>query len=312
LFYFFFDSLQPFNQLHLIITMISSYLTVAFLSVGAMASPLPKRQTSTTVTITDTVVFQYALGLEHMENQFYTQGLSQFDAAAFAGAGFAPLVRERFQQIAEHEATHVTLLTAALGTEAPQPCSYTFPYTDVKSFAALSQIFEGVGTSAYLGAAGFITDKGNLETAGSILSTEARQASWVASAVNQDTPWSGPFEIPLDFNQVTTLAAPFITSCPSSNPTLPFKAFPSLAVSPAAPTAGTSITLSFTGSTTGLFLSLLTGLSTISVPIENNQVTLPSNLTGTVYAIVTQTSGDVTDATTVAGPAILQFPDNSF
>jgi rubrerythrin len=288
--------------------MISSRLSALVFVIGAIASPLPKRDS---VTITDTIVFQYALGLEHIEQQFYTQGLQQFDESAFASAGFAPIVRQRFQQIAEHETTHANLLTKALGNLAPQPCTYTFPYTDVKSFAALSQVFEGVGTSAYLGAAGFITDKDNLEIAGSILTTEARQAAWVASSVNSDTPWSGAFEVPLDFNQVTTLASAFIVSCPTSNPSLPFKAFPGLTLSPAMPSEGATVTLSFDGSSTsGLYLSLLTGLSTISVPIENGSATLPSNLAGTVYAIVTKSNGTVSDDATVAGPTILQFPDN--
>jgi hypothetical protein len=62
-------------------------------------------------------------------------------------------VRGRFAQIASHEAAHVAFLTKALGDQAPQPCEYNFPYTDPKSFAALSVILEGVGTAAYTGAA---------------------------------------------------------------------------------------------------------------------------------------------------------------
>lgn len=61
-------------------------------------------------------------------------------------------------QIADHEATHVKFLATALGDKATQPCTYKFPYNDPKSFAALSMVLEGVGVSAYLGAAMFITD----------------------------------------------------------------------------------------------------------------------------------------------------------
>lgn len=85
--------------------------------------------------------------LEHLENAFYRDALAQFDAAAFESAGFPAWVRGRFSQIAEHEASHVAVLSGALGDAAVQACEYTFPYTDPKSFAALSAVIENVGVS---------------------------------------------------------------------------------------------------------------------------------------------------------------------
>jgi hypothetical protein len=35
-------------------------------------------------------------------------------------------VRGRFEQIAEHEASHVAFLTKALGEKAPEACTYSF------------------------------------------------------------------------------------------------------------------------------------------------------------------------------------------
>jgi len=67
-------------------------------------------------------------------------------------------------------------------------------------------IIEGVGTSAYLGAARFIVNKDILTAAGSILTTEARHAAWISDAVRKESPWSGPFDVPLGFNQVFSLA----------------------------------------------------------------------------------------------------------
>src|SRR4051794_36650722 len=96
--------------------------------------------------------------------------------------------------------------------------TFPSPYTDPKSFAALSQVLEGVGASAYTGAAQLPTNKASLTAAPSTLATKARHASWVASAVNMVTPWGTAFETPLGLNEVFTLAAGFITSCPSSNP----------------------------------------------------------------------------------------------
>lgn len=46
--------------------------------------------------------------------------------------------------------------------------------------------------------------------------------------MNGQSPFPAAYDIPLDFNQVYSLAALFITSCPESNPALPVKAFPVL------------------------------------------------------------------------------------
>lgn len=107
----------------------------------------------------------------------------------------------------------------------------------------------------------------------------------------------------------TLSSAAFITSCPSSNPALPVKAFPALTVTPAAPKIGEKVTVKYNGTTSGVFLSLFTGLSTYSLPLSSGSATLPSNLTGTVYAVVSSNDTAVTDDTIVAGPAILLFPD---
>ena len=115
----------------------------------------------------DVKVLNYALTLEHLENAFYSGGLAQFDDKAFRDAGLPSGARVRFSEIALHEAVHVAILTAVLGDQATQPCTYslcvfffyewglrrvlrifalnTSPYDNVRSFTALSQRFEGVG-----------------------------------------------------------------------------------------------------------------------------------------------------------------------
>ncbi|KAG9038830.1 hypothetical protein FRB95_014379 [Tulasnella sp. JGI-2019a] len=279
---------------------------VAFVAALGFVSgtPVVKRDAPT-----DTDILQYALTLEHLENAFYHEALGKFGAHAFNKAGFPSWVRGRFEQIAEHEKAHVGFLEAALGPAATKPCNYKFPYTDPKSFAALSMILEGVGVSAYLGAAQYIKTPGYLTAAGSILTTESRHAAWVASAVNKGTPWSGALDVPLSLDQVYSLAAGFITSCPPTNPTLPVKAFPSLTTSKAAP--GATITLTFNHTAGNYYLVVLSGLTTTYVPINNNnKATLPEGLAGTVYAVVTTSKDTVADDNTVAGPAVFVFPDN--
>ncbi|KAF9461156.1 ferritin-like domain-containing protein [Collybia nuda] len=195
---------------------------------------------------TETLLLNYALALEHLENAFYIGALRRFNQGAFAAAGYNPFARGRFVQIQEHEQAHVELLSQALGANATKPCNYTFPYNNVQSFAALSQLLEGVGTSAYIGALKNITAPDFVSVAASILSTEARHAAWVAAVPNKFAPWSGPFDTALTPNQTFTLAKSFIVDCPAENPPLNLNAFPTLNVSRGFP--GTNVTFTFDSS----------------------------------------------------------------
>lgn len=176
---FLFDFLFPFSLMKL-----STAFTSLLLTCVAVAA-LPSSNVKRAEAFDDNAVLNFALTLEHLENAFYIEGLAKYDEKAFSDAGFSPFVRGRFTQIAQHEKTHVEFLSKALGDKATKPCQYSFPHTDVKSFVALSQALEGVGVTAYSGAARFITNKDYLTAAASVLATEARHASWIASAVSK-------------------------------------------------------------------------------------------------------------------------------
>jgi len=274
-----------------------SFVVAALCVQQAVSHPLERR-------ITDIDVLNYALTLEHLENAFYTGGLANFSEVDFRNAGLRPLARERFVQVAAHEATHVAALTAALGDQATQACTYSFPYTDVKSFTALSQILETVGASAYTGAAQFISTPAYLTVAGSILATEARHASWVASAVNKAEPFYGPFEVPLPMIMVLELAFPFIVSCPSTNPPLAVKALPSLTIEN--PVSGQNATVcQWEGSNWANpeYIVFFSGLAQIFVLVDNyGQVAIPANLSGLTFAVATSSGTVVSVDTVLAGP----------
>ncbi|KAJ7023294.1 ferritin-like domain-containing protein [Mycena alexandri] len=295
----------------------TTFATLALaLGVAAVPVEVVKRADSNSTTIDDTTVLNFALTLEHLENAFYSGALAKFSEHDFKKAGLPSWARGRFAQVAAHEAAHVAFLSGALGANATQPCNYSFPYTDPKSFAALSQAIEGVGVSAYTGAAQFITDKKYLTAAASVLSTEARHASWVASAVNKYAGWSGALDVPLDPNQVYSIASAFITSCPSTNPSLPFQAFPSLTVTTTRYSPGKTISLEYTPATavadgTPLYVAFFTGLSVEYTPLTDNKVVIPADLVGQVYAVVTTSNDTVADGNTIAGPAILLLEFNS-
>jgi hypothetical protein len=207
------------------------------------------------------------------------------------------------------------------------------PYTDPKSFAALSMAIEGTGTSAYLGAAQYITNKAYLTAAGSILTTEARHDAWVASAVQKGAGWNVPYDTPLSFSGVYSIASQFITSCPPGYPSLPVKPLPALTLSSPTPAVGSQVDISFNNSAnvspiyvspltfkaTSLicsrsYLAYYTGLNTYLEEISGGKTSIPVSLanTGAVYAaVVSNNTKTPSDGTMLSALAILDFPFDS-
>ncbi|KAI4159642.1 MAG: hypothetical protein LQ342_006409 [Letrouitia transgressa] len=289
--------------------------------------------------ITDADILNYALTLEHLEDKFYREGLSNFTQSDFANAGFDATFYNNLKTVSSDETTHVSFLTAALKKAGATPvseCTYAFGVTDVKTFLATASILEGVGVTAYLGAAADIMSKTYLTAAGSILTVESRHSSYLRSNLKQ-SPFPSPFDVPLSLNEVFTLAAPFIKSCPSSDPKLPLKvrqtcklylpAFPTLTASPENPeniTSGTKITLLTPGYTLkaadghspifGAFITVTGPVFAEATPVDGGfSLTVPTAPEGTApiagqsYVVLTACNETVSDNTVAAGPAIVEI-----
>ena len=127
-------------------------------------------------------VFNFALLLEYLEDEFYTQGL---DTAGLVTGDRRPVI----EQIRKHESAHVAFLTQAItaagGTPIDKP---TFDFTaggqfrdvfrNLQTFLTLAQAFEDLGVRAYKGQAAFLVGQGDLLTAAlQIHSVEARHAA---------------------------------------------------------------------------------------------------------------------------------------
>ncbi|CAO1638146.1 unnamed protein product [Parajaminaea phylloscopi] len=285
---------------------ISTLLTLGAATLAA-AAPATKRAGPGQQDI-DTTILNYALTLEHLEDAFYASSLAKLSAEDFKKAGFGPWIRERFVEIGGHEKSHVQFLTKALGDKAVKACTYDFGVTDVKSFIATSQLLEGVGVSAYLGAAQNITNPAYLTAAGSILTTEARHAAWVQSSAALSDPAGAAYDVPLtSFSSVYSLAAPLIKSCPSTNAKLPVKAFPALTLSKSSNIQpGQSLKVSGKGVSDGQYLAAVTAGSTLFAKIQNGKATVPKISTGRTYFLVTK-GQSVTDDSIVAGPVASDY-----
>ncbi|TKA22858.1 hypothetical protein B0A50_07758 [Salinomyces thailandicus] len=315
----------------------SQCLTLLALMGMSIAFPFPglhrpsKRQTL--MDLNDVDIVNYALTLEHLEATFYHQGLTNFTHSDFTTAGFPDPFYPNLATIAAHEAAHVTFLTTALLALNQTPvaaCTYSFNTPDPATFIATAAIFEGIGVSAYLGAAPQITDKAILTAAGSILTVEARHNAYIRAAALAESPFPQTQDAPLTPDEVYTLASTFIASCPASNPSIPLKAFPTLKVTTTAggkvtsgqvldvetgdfelvaKDAGAHLYAAFVSANGPVFATLEAGSAgTAEAAAVGHafRVTVPEGVNGQSYLLLSNCNETVSDRTVVAGPTFVE------
>ncbi|KAF5669447.1 ferritin ribonucleotide reductase [Fusarium heterosporum] len=297
------------------------YSTTLALAAAGLVSAAPAVQKRADSGLNDGVILNYALTLEHLEDNFYREGLSKFSEKDFADAGYDSTFYSNLKTVSGDETTHVEFLTKALkaaGVTPVQECTYSFGVTDVKSFLATASILEGVGVSAYLGAAADIMSKTYLTAAGSILTVEARHSSYIRAGLKQ-VPFPQPFDAPLTYNEVYSLASGFITGCPKDNPALPVKAFPALVAeaSKGEVKTGSTVTLQTPGYTLegakgqqvyAAFIAV-TGPTFVEATAVDGGFTveIPEGFAGQTYVVLTSCKDAVSDDTVAAGPAIIEI-----
>jgi hypothetical protein len=123
-------------------------------------------------------------------------------------------------------------------------------------------------------------------------------------------------------NTVYSLAIPFFVSCPQTNPliALGIQAFPRLSVNAPAPiTVNSTIVLETPGyvltdpngnsggALFGAFMSMTGPIFVPAAPVTGGyRVTVPPDVSGQTYVVLTACNEKVTDETTAAGPAIIE------
>jgi hypothetical protein len=166
----------------------------------------------------DIDVLNYALTLEYLEAAFYQQGNA---AGLLDGTEQAYL-----DSIQADEEYHVTALTDTIvslgGTPVEAPGVDFGPAFDSRdSYLTTSVTFENVGVGAYLGAAGYISDKAILQAAAGIFGVEARHAAVVAELLGlpaEGGVYKGAFETPIDKATVLAAVTPFLTQMEGGMP----------------------------------------------------------------------------------------------
>lgn len=309
---------------------------LATFAAAAAAAPLNARQAQPAAPEGgDITILQYALTLEHLENAFYMEALERFNPEDFEAVGLGRDFYNNVEQIQLDEASHAEFLSAAIsanGGTPVQPCQYDFGVADVPGFLALANVLEGVGVSAYSGAAGVVAEPAFLTAAATILTVEARHSAYIRNGqLPPQSPFPSPYDTPLSFGQVFSLAAPFIVpgSCPgepNSETAFGITPFPALATDvEGIAQNGDIINLTFeseTEPTEAYFITFPGGPNPLELsgvqqgPLlaagspPQYSVEVPDGLAGQAYLVLTS-GGAPTDDNTVAGPAVFQIADNA-
>lgn len=160
---------------------------------------------------TDVDVLNYALTLEYLEAEFYRQG---------NGAGLLSGKEQQYlEQVQIDEESHVATIRSTImklgGSPVAAPgVDFGDAFASRENYLTTSHTFENTGVQAYLGAAGFISDKAILAAAAGIFGVEARHAAIVGNLLGLDPEggvYMGVTETPLTSTQVLDAVSPFLT-----------------------------------------------------------------------------------------------------
>ena len=144
----------------------------AVVAAGVTIGGLPKLAFGAVGPAQDAKILNFALTLEYLEAEFYTQ--------ASSGNTLQGELAEFSRIVGAHERAHVAFLKSALGAKAVAKPTFDFKGTteNQAQFQATAIVLEDTGVAAYNGQGANVTKK-VLAAAASIVSVEARHAAWI-------------------------------------------------------------------------------------------------------------------------------------
>lgn len=132
----------------------------------------------------DVGILNYAYALEQLEATFYER------VVANPYSGMSAMERSILMDIRDHEVAHREFFKAALGSAAIPALAIDFPGVNFNSRDSILQTartFEDLGVAAYNGAGQLLSDMRNLNTAGKIVSVEARHAAIIRELISPNS-----------------------------------------------------------------------------------------------------------------------------
>ena len=155
----------------------------------------------------DVDVLNYALTLEFLETEFYTQ-------AAKRVKGLSKDESDLTKELRDNEAAHVDALTATIKDLGGKPVAKpTFAFGGAfgsrMAYLKTANVLEDTGVSAYNGAAPMIKSTDVLAAAGGIVQVEARHAALIRLVRNRP-PAPLTFDKASDMDEILKAVKPFI------------------------------------------------------------------------------------------------------
>jgi rubrerythrin len=155
----------------------------------------------------DVDILNYALTLEFLETEFYTQ-------AAKKVKGLSKYESDLTKELRDNEAAHVDALTATIKDLGGKPVAKpTFGFGGAfagrTAYLKTANVLEDTGVSAYNGAAPMIESVDVLAAAGGIVQVEARHASLIRLA-RMKPPAPRAFDKASEMEEILAAVKPFI------------------------------------------------------------------------------------------------------
>ncbi|KJA16414.1 hypothetical protein HYPSUDRAFT_147726 [Hypholoma sublateritium FD-334 SS-4] len=169
-----------------------------------------------------------ALNQEWIELDLFHYGLARFSVAEFEAAGLNAEDRFLIEFMADQEVGHAQLLTNILGPErAAKQCTYRYPFQTVREFVDFCQKLTRFGESGVYGFLEHLDSRASAQLLLQSITTEARQ-QMIFRQFEGLFPMPVWFEAGITQSMAWTLLAPYIVSCPASNPKIEWQNFPAL------------------------------------------------------------------------------------
>ncbi|EFX01588.1 stress response protein [Grosmannia clavigera kw1407] len=164
---------------------------------------------------------------EWIELDLFHWGLAQFSVEDFEAYGLNAEDRFLLQHMADQEVGHATVVANLLGAQAPRPCAYSYPVSNVPEYVDFSQKLTRWGEAGVYGFLPHLNSGPAAQLLLQSITVEARQ-QMILRQFGGQFPMPEWHTVGIPQSWAWSLLAPYIASCPAGQTRLVWQNFPAL------------------------------------------------------------------------------------